>query len=79
MNTDFYRIMVNIKRENGYSVRELARICDVCPGTFIDFFNLNRPFRPLRDKTMGRINKNLGIPYEVMEDYNKKVLEERKK
>ena len=75
MNTDFYRMMVNIKRENGYSVRELARICEVCPGTFIDFFNLNRPF----NKTMGRINKNLSIPYEVMEDYNKKVLEERKK
>ena len=42
MNTDFYTMMVNIKRENGYSTRELARICEVCPGTFIDFFNLTR-------------------------------------
>lgn len=77
MNTEFYRQMVNAKRERECSCRELAKICDLCYGTFIEFFNVEKPFRPLRDSTMAKIHNRLGISYEVMEEYNKQVLSER--
>lgn len=77
MDTEFYKQMLAIKRTNELSVRGLARKCGLCYGTLIEFFNTDRPFRPLRDVTMARINNTLGISYEVMEDYNKQVLKER--
>lgn len=77
MNTEFYEQMLSIKREREMSVRELAKECNLCHGTLIEFFNKKRPFRPLRDKTMARIHNNLGISYEVMEDYNNTIMKER--
>lgn len=77
MNTEFYKIMVNIKRQKECSIRDLAKECNICHGTLIEFFNVNRPFRPLRDKTMARLHNHLGISYDVMEEYNKEVYKER--
>ena len=77
MNTEFYRQMVAIKREKEMSIREFATECGLCHGTLIEFFNKNKPFRPLRDRTMAKINHTLGISYEVMEEYNNAVLKER--
>lgn len=77
MNTEFYRQMVEARRKRECSRRELAKVCGLCYGTLIEFFNVDKPFRPLRDSTMDKIHHNLGISYEVMEDYNKQVLKER--
>ena len=77
MNTEFYRKMVEIKRAKECSIRDLAKECNLCYGTLIEFFNKEKPFRPLRDSTMAKINHNLGISYEIMEEYNEIVLRER--
>lgn len=78
MNTEFYRQLVAIQRKNETSRRGLAKMCGLCYGTFIEFFNPDKPFRPLREQTMAKIHNSLGISYEVMEDYNRIVKEERK-
>ena len=77
MNTEYYRQMLNIKRQKEISIRELAKECDLCHGTLIEFFNTSKPFRPLRDTTMAKIHNRLGISYDVMEEYNKEILKER--
>ena len=79
MNTEFYKQMVAIKREKECSIRELAKECNLCYGTFQAFFDKNRPFQPLKDVTMAKINHALGIPYEVMEEFNEYVFKERGK
>ena len=77
LETDFYKQMLSIKREQELSSRQIAKMCGLCYGTLIEFYNTEKPFRPLRDSTMGKIHKNLGISYEVMEDYNKEIFKER--
>lgn len=77
MNTDFYKQMVYIKREKECSIRELAKECGLCYGTLIEFFNTEKPFRPLREQTMAKIHNHLGIAYRVMDDYNRTILKER--
>lgn len=79
MNTEFYKQMLTIKRKKECSTRKLAAECGLCYGTLIEFFDTTRPFRPLRDSTMAKINHNLGISYEVMEDYNREIYKERGK
>lgn len=77
MNTEFYKLMVNIKRSKECSIRSLAKECGLCYGTLIEFFNTEKPFRPLRETTMAKLNNRLGISYEVMETYNEEILKER--
>lgn len=77
MNTEFYKQMLTIKRHKECSIRDLAKECSLCYGTLIEFFNTEKPFRPLRESTMAKIHNRLGISYEVMEEYNKAILEER--
>lgn len=77
MDTDFYKQMVYIKRSKECSIRELAKECGLCYGTLIEFFNPDKPFRPLREQTMAKIHNHLGIAYMVMENYNKTILKER--
>lgn len=77
MNTEFYKTMKNELRTRECSIRTLAGICDLHSATLIDFFSDNTPMRPLRQSTMGKIHNHLGIPYEVMEEYNEVVLKER--
>lgn len=44
-----------------------------------DMWNPRKPRRPLRDRTMYLLHNRLDIPYEVMEEYNIFVLNERNK
>lgn len=77
MNTEFFNQMVEIKRKKECSIRKLAKECNLCYATLIEFFNVDKPFRPLRDTTMDKLHNRLGISYEVMEEYNKYILKER--
>lgn len=77
MNTEFYKQLLAIKREKELSIRGLAKECGLCYGTLIEFFNKDKIFRPLRDTTMAKIHNNLGISYEVMEQYNEEIIKER--
>lgn len=77
MNSEFYKQLLKIKREKEMSKRELASIIGVSYAMIIEFFDTTKPFRVLSEKTMSKINNKLGIPYEVMEDYNNEILKER--
>lgn len=77
MNTEFYNIMLEKLRENECSKREFAKRIGLHYNTIIEFFDTNRLFRPFSVKNMSKLHKNLGIPYEVIEDYNKEILRER--
>lgn len=77
MNTEFYKQMLAIKRFKECSIRDLANECNLCHGTLIEFFNKDKPFRPLRDSTMAKIHNHLGIEYNVMEEYNEIIRNER--
>ena len=77
MNSEFYKQLLKIKREKEISKRELASVIGVSYAMIIEFFDTTKPFRVLSEKTMSKINNKLGIPYEVMEDYNNEILKER--
>lgn len=77
METKFYEMMLNIKREKELSSREFAKVVGLSYGAIIEFFNTDKPFRILTDKTMSKIHNNLGISYEIMNDYNKTIIKER--
>lgn len=76
-NTEFYQIMMNKLLENGLSKRQFANKYGLNHAWLIEFTNINKKFRPLQIKTMSLLHKALDIPYNVMDDYNKKVLEMR--
>lgn len=73
----FYKEMVEIMQEKECSIRQLAFECGVNYLTFLQFFNPDTPFKPISNKTKFRIHNHLGIDYEVIDEYNKMVLEER--
>lgn len=77
MNTEFYKQMINLKRKREVSIRGFAKECDLCYGTLIEFFNKDKPFRPLRESTMAKIHNRLGISYDIMEAYNNEIDKER--
>ena len=77
MNTEFYKIMLNLKREKELSSREFAKEIGLSYGFCIEFFNIEKPFRLLTDKSMAKIHNKLGIDYSIMEEYNKSILKER--
>lgn len=77
MNTEFYNIMVNLKREKELSSRELAKEIGLSYALLIEFYNPNKPFRLLTEKSMAKIHNKLGIEYSIMEEYNKEILKER--
>lgn len=77
MNSEFYKQLLKVKREKEISKRELASIIGVSYAMIIEFFDTTKPFRVLSEKTMSKINNKLGIPYEVMEEYNNEILKER--
>lgn len=77
MNSEFYKQLLKVKREKEMSKRELANVIGVSYALIIEFFDTTKPFRVLSEKTMSKIHNKLGIPYEVMENYNEEVLKER--
>jgi len=79
MRTEFYDIMKEKLRESELSITKFAERCGICKATMVDFFADNTPMRPIRNSTMGRIHKVLGIDYDIMEKHNKEVKEFRKR
>jgi len=77
--TNFYKIMKEKLRESELSITSFAKQCGICKPTMVDFFAENKPLRPIRNSTMGRIHKALGIDYEIMEEHNRLVREYRKR
>lgn len=77
MNTRYYNEMVRILDDGEYSIRGLAKECGLCYSTLIEFFNVNKPFRPLSPRTKRKIHNRLGISYEIMDEYNSIILKER--
>lgn len=73
----FYKEMVKIREEKHLSIRQLAFYCGINYLTFIQFFNPNLPFKPVSQKTKYRIHNQLGISYEVMDEYNELIYKER--
>ena len=41
-NTEFYKIMFEIREEKECSIRGLAKECGLCYGTLIEFFNVDK-------------------------------------
>lgn len=79
MNTEFYEIMLNELRVREVSIRGFAKQIGLGYANLIEFFDKNRPFRPLSTKTMSKIHNQVGIPYDIMEEYNEIILKERGK
>lgn len=77
MNTEFYKQIISILREEGISGREFARRSGLSYGTTNDLLSPKRKFKPLRPATMGKIHKAFNIPYELMEEYNAEIEKER--
>lgn len=78
MDTEFYKIMKEKLRDSELSISQFSKQCGLHRQTLIDFFNEGTKFRPLRNSTMGKIHRSLGIPYDVMDDYNREILKQRK-
>ncbi len=79
MNTEYYEIMLNEMRTREFSIRQFAKFIGIGYASLIEFFDKNRPFRPLSNRTMAKVHNQVGIPYDIMEEYNKTILEEREK
>lgn len=76
-NSRFYKEMLQVLNDKECSMRELAAECNVSYLTFLQFFNPDLPFKTLRPKTKAKIHNHLGISYEIMNEYNKMILEEK--
>jgi len=79
MNTEYYEIMLNEMRIRECSIRQFAKQIGLGYASLIEFFDKNRPFRPLSNKTMAKVHNQVGIPYDIMEEYNEIILKEREK
>lgn len=79
MNTTVYKILEDKLIESGLSKREFAKKYNLSHAWFIEFMNLDKPFRPMQVKTMSALHHTFGINIEDIKEYNKWVLEERGK
>lgn len=79
MNTEFYSIMVDEMHKRSMSIREFAKFTGISYASMIEFFNVDKPFRPLQSKNKARIHNTVGIPYDIIDEYNDYILKERKK
>lgn len=79
MNTEYYEIMLNEMRAREFSIRQFAKFIGIGYASLIEFFDKSRPFRPLSNRTMAKIHNQVGIPYDIMEEYNEIILKEREK
>lgn len=46
----FYKEMKLLQREKEMSIRQFSKLCGLSYSTLIEFFNPNKPFRPLSEK-----------------------------
>ena len=79
MNTEYYEIMLDEMRKREFSIRQFAKFIGIGYASLIEFFDKSRPFRPLSNRTMAKIHNQVGIPYDIMEEYNEIILKEREK
>lgn len=79
MNTEYYKIMLDEMRKKEFSIREFAKFIGIGYASLIEFFDKTRPFRPLSNRTMAKVHNQVGIPYDIMEEYNEIILKEREK
>lgn len=77
MDTEFYKSMLEEMRKRSMSIREFAKYVGISYASLIEFFDKKRIFRPMKNKNMAKIHNTLGIPYEVIEQYNETILKER--
>ena len=71
MNTTLYDIILDKLLESGLSKRKFCEKYGIPRPWFIEFMNLDKPRRPLQIKTQSMLQRCLGIPYEVTDEYNK--------
>ena len=74
---NFKEIMKQKKIELSMSNTQFAKYIGKHRSWVVALFNPNAIPRPLRDTTMYLLHDRLDIPFEVMEEYNKEVLESR--
>lgn len=79
VNTKLYKEMTKILHEKECSKRQLAKECGISYLTFVQFFNPDMIWKPFSEKLKSKLHNHLGISYEIIDDYNKKVLKERGK
>lgn len=77
METELYQTLLKLLLESGWSKRKFSENYNIPHAWFIEFMNPDKPFRPLRIKTISLLYNTFGIPYNVIDDYNKWVLKER--
>jgi hypothetical protein len=76
MNTMLYKIILNKLLASGLSKRKFCEKYGIPRPWFIEFMNPDKPFRPLQIKTQGMLQRSLGIPYNITEEYNKQLQKE---
>lgn len=74
---DFVEIMQNKKRELSMSNAQFAEYIGKHRSWVVALFNPNAKRMILRDATMYSLHDILNIPFNVMEEYNKHILESR--
>lgn len=79
VNTRLYKEMTKILNEKECSKRQLAKECDISYLTFVQFFNPNMIWKPFSQKLKSKLHNHLGISYDIIDEYNEKVLKERGK
>lgn len=76
---DFITLLKNKQRELMFSTPEFANYLGKHRSWLNNIYNENGIKRPLREGTMREIHNKLGIPREIMDEYNKEMLESRGK
>ena len=75
--TRLYKEMVKVKQEKECSTRQLAVECGISYLTLVQFYNPDMPFKLITDKTKYKLHNHLGIPYEIIDEYNEILIKER--
>lgn len=77
MDTKIYKLLNKELIKSGLSKRKFCEKFKIPHSWFIEFMNPEKPFRPMQVKTMSLLHYTFNFDIEVMEEYNKWVLEER--
>lgn len=79
VNTRLYKEMTKILNDKECSKRQLAQECGISYLTFVQFFNPNMIWKPFSPKLKSKLHNHLGISYDIIDEYNEKVMKERGK
>jgi len=77
MNTNLYRIMNHKLIESGLSQREFAKKYNLSYAWLNFFISPTRPFMKIRTHNINKLHKELGIPIEVIMEYNEDIAKEK--